>query len=145
MSFRDVLTAVGRGIPMPASLAPWELQDEGARVLAESLEFFVDDLDLAWQAYLTQNLGGAVIGCPFACARVRGTRARRGSRGYQCGGESSRRSLLGHPIREVAREERFEIGAVEEAAALWTRQSPNSTRPDERNVPGNYSQLTDLL
>jgi predicted AAA+ superfamily ATPase len=55
MSFRDVLTAAGRQIPLPAALPPWELQDDVARDLADSLELFVDDLDLAWQAYLTSG------------------------------------------------------------------------------------------
>jgi uncharacterized protein len=55
MSFRDVLAAVDREIPLPVRLSPWELQDEAARLLAESLELFVDELDLAWQAYLTSG------------------------------------------------------------------------------------------
>jgi predicted AAA+ superfamily ATPase len=56
MSFRDVLAAAGRReIPLPAALLPWELQDDVARVRAESLELFVDELDLAWQAYLTSG------------------------------------------------------------------------------------------
>jgi uncharacterized protein len=55
MSFRDVLAVTGREIPMPASLAPWALQDEAARDASESLELFVNELDLAWQAYLTSG------------------------------------------------------------------------------------------
>lgn len=55
MSFRDVLAVTDRAIPLPARLRPWELQGGGARSAAESLEFFVDELDLAWQAYLTSG------------------------------------------------------------------------------------------
>jgi uncharacterized protein len=55
MSFRDVLAATGREVPLPASIRPWALQDEAARVAAESLELFVEELDLAWQAYLTSG------------------------------------------------------------------------------------------
>jgi predicted AAA+ superfamily ATPase len=55
MSFRDVLTATGRKIPLPASLSPWALQDEAARDVAESFELFVGELDLAWQSYLTSG------------------------------------------------------------------------------------------
>ena len=44
MSFRDVLAASGRDIPIPASLLPWALQDEAARDAAESLELFVGEL-----------------------------------------------------------------------------------------------------
>jgi uncharacterized protein len=55
MSFRDVLAATGREIPMPARLSPWALQDEAARDVAESLELFVNELDLAWQSYLTSG------------------------------------------------------------------------------------------
>src|ERR1039458_9121216 len=55
MSFRDVLAATGRDVPLPGSIRPWALQDETARDAAESLELFVDELDLAWQAYLTSG------------------------------------------------------------------------------------------
>jgi uncharacterized protein len=55
MSFRDVLATTGRDIPLPARLSPWALQDEAARGVAESLALFVDELDLAWQAYLTSG------------------------------------------------------------------------------------------
>ncbi len=34
---------------------PWALQDDAARDAAEPLELFVDDLDLAWQSYLTSG------------------------------------------------------------------------------------------
>jgi predicted AAA+ superfamily ATPase len=55
MSFREVLVAAGREIPLPASVLPWELQGPVARNHAESLELFVDELNLAWQAYLTSG------------------------------------------------------------------------------------------
>jgi hypothetical protein len=38
MSFRNVLAATGREVPLPVSIRPWALQDEAARVAAESLE-----------------------------------------------------------------------------------------------------------
>jgi predicted AAA+ superfamily ATPase len=55
MSFRAVLSATGRKVPLPARVPPWALQDEETRTLVESLELFVDDLDLGWQAYLTSG------------------------------------------------------------------------------------------
>ncbi|MHB1537453.1 MAG: AAA family ATPase [Solirubrobacteraceae bacterium] len=55
MSFRDVLAATGREVPLPGSIRPWALQDESARDAVESLELFLDELDLAWQAYLTSG------------------------------------------------------------------------------------------
>ncbi|MGH2842536.1 MAG: AAA family ATPase [Solirubrobacteraceae bacterium] len=55
MSFRDVLLVTGRTIPAPARSHPWELQSHAARTAAESLEFFLDELDLAWQSYLTSG------------------------------------------------------------------------------------------
>lgn len=55
MSFRAVLTATGRNIPLPATASPWALQDPATRTAVESLELFVDELDLAWQAYLTSG------------------------------------------------------------------------------------------
>jgi predicted AAA+ superfamily ATPase len=55
MAFRHVLAATGREVPLPATVPPWELQGRGAKAAYESLEPFVDDLDLAWQAYLTSG------------------------------------------------------------------------------------------
>lgn len=55
MSFRDVIAVTGRSIPLPDRLAPWELQSEAARAAAGALEFFLDELDLAWQSYLTSG------------------------------------------------------------------------------------------
>jgi uncharacterized protein len=67
MSFRDVLAVSGRDVPLPASLPPWALRDRQARESAESLELFVDELDLAWQSYLTSG------GFPRAVAEHRQT------------------------------------------------------------------------
>lgn len=53
MSFRDVLSATGREVPLPNTLPPWALQGERERAVLQSLELFVDELDLAWQSYLT--------------------------------------------------------------------------------------------
>ena len=55
MSFRDVLLVTGREVPTPARLEPWDLQSAEARAAAESLELFLNDLDLAWQSYLTSG------------------------------------------------------------------------------------------
>jgi predicted AAA+ superfamily ATPase len=55
MSFRAVLIATGRDIPLPASIPPWVLQDADTSVAVESLELFVDELDLGWQAFLTSG------------------------------------------------------------------------------------------
>ncbi|MFZ2114902.1 MAG: AAA family ATPase [Solirubrobacteraceae bacterium] len=67
MSFRDVLLATGREIPLPAHVPPWSLHDEIARAAVESLDLFVDELDLAWQAYLSSG------GFPRAVAEHHGT------------------------------------------------------------------------
>lgn len=55
MSFREVLLVTRRDVAFPAIVPPWRLQDEDVRRAVESLELFVDDLDLAWQAYLTSG------------------------------------------------------------------------------------------
>ena len=55
MSFRDVLIATGRELPLPRHLPPWALQSADARAAAEMLEHYLDDLNLAWQAYLTSG------------------------------------------------------------------------------------------
>ncbi len=55
MSFRAVLRATGRDIPLPASVPPWALQDSETRTAVESLEFFIDELDLGWQSFLTSG------------------------------------------------------------------------------------------
>jgi uncharacterized protein len=55
MRFRDVLAATRPHLPLPEPVAAWDLQGEAARIAATDLELFVDDLDLAWQAYLTSG------------------------------------------------------------------------------------------
>ncbi|MGH9098671.1 MAG: hypothetical protein ACRDV8_00365, partial [Acidimicrobiales bacterium] len=45
----------GRDVPIPSSVNPWELQETSVRRIIEGLEIFTDDLDLAWQAYLTSG------------------------------------------------------------------------------------------
>lgn len=55
MSFREALTATDREVPLPAATAPWALREEAARRAAERLELFIDELDLAWQSYLTSG------------------------------------------------------------------------------------------
>lgn len=62
MSFRDVLLVSGRDVPLPLSVAPWMLQDHEVRGAVESLVLFVEDLDLAWQSYLTSGGGRASTG-----------------------------------------------------------------------------------
>lgn len=52
ISFRAVLTATGGELPLPTTVPPWALQDAGTGIIVESLEPFIDELDLAWQAYL---------------------------------------------------------------------------------------------
>ncbi|WP_022900744.1 ATP-binding protein [Humibacter albus] len=53
MSFRDFLTAAYPELPTPAIVNPARLQGEDARAALDALQFVVDDLDLAWQDYLT--------------------------------------------------------------------------------------------
>jgi predicted AAA+ superfamily ATPase len=55
MSFRAVLTVTGRELPLPVTIPPWALQDAETRAVVESLELFVDEFDLAWQAYVTSG------------------------------------------------------------------------------------------
>jgi predicted AAA+ superfamily ATPase len=55
MSFRAVLSVTGREVPLPRTAPPWAMQDTETRAIVESLELFVDELDLAWQAYLTSG------------------------------------------------------------------------------------------
>lgn len=75
MSFRDVLRATRPGVARPKPVDPWSLQEEPARRAAVELELFIDELDLAWQDYLTH--GGypravaeytrtGAVGLPFA-------------------------------------------------------------------------------
>lgn len=55
MRFRDVVTATGRGIPMPSPVGPWKLQAPASGVAALGSELHTEELDLAWQAYLTSG------------------------------------------------------------------------------------------
>lgn len=55
MRFRDVLAVARPQIPRPQPVGPWDLQGDAARSTAASLEVFADELDLAWQAYLTSG------------------------------------------------------------------------------------------
>ncbi|SDN21574.1 AAA family ATPase [Allokutzneria albata] len=55
MRFRDVLAATRPELGRPAPIAPWQLQGPMAKKLATELELSTDDLDLAWQSYLTSG------------------------------------------------------------------------------------------
>ncbi len=55
MRFRDVLVATERKAPMPGPLSPWDLQGASAQEAVGECEFFIDELDLAWQAYLSSG------------------------------------------------------------------------------------------
>nr|WP_042183801.1 AAA family ATPase [Kibdelosporangium sp. MJ126-NF4]CEL15865.1 hypothetical protein [Kibdelosporangium sp. MJ126-NF4]CTQ93790.1 hypothetical protein [Kibdelosporangium sp. MJ126-NF4] len=55
MRFRDVLAATRPELARPASLPPWQLQSPEAKTIAEEHELAANDLDLAWQAYLTSG------------------------------------------------------------------------------------------
>jgi predicted AAA+ superfamily ATPase len=55
MRFRDVLTAARPELPRPGPVPLWDLQGESSRRSAADLELFTEDLDLAWQAYLTSG------------------------------------------------------------------------------------------
>lgn len=55
MSFRDVVRATARKFPLPAVVAPWNLQGGLAKAVAVEAELFTDDLDFAWQSYLTSG------------------------------------------------------------------------------------------
>lgn len=55
MSFRDVIAATRPHVPRPQAVPPWDLQSDAARDAVATLELFVDELDLAWQSYLTSG------------------------------------------------------------------------------------------
>lgn len=55
MRFRDVLAATRPELTRLGPLPPWRLQSEEAKAVAEDLELHADDLDLAWQSYLTSG------------------------------------------------------------------------------------------
>lgn len=56
MSFRDYARVTDGRIPAPDPVPPWNLQGDATAAAAESLIAFTDELDLAWQAYLTSSL-----------------------------------------------------------------------------------------
>ncbi len=51
MTFGEFCRVTGRGIPPITAIGPGLLMSEAARTSAEMLAPFLDDLDLAWQAY----------------------------------------------------------------------------------------------
>ncbi|MGA0566911.1 ATP-binding protein [Rathayibacter sp. KR2-224] len=53
MTFRDFLTAAYPGLPVVPVVNPADLQSEDARTALDEVQFVVDELDLAWQDYLT--------------------------------------------------------------------------------------------
>lgn len=55
MNFRDYLGINYPRIPRPDPVHPWNLQGPETAAAAESTAVFADDLDLAWQAYLTSG------------------------------------------------------------------------------------------
>jgi predicted AAA+ superfamily ATPase len=55
MGFRDFLGVTAHQVPVPAPVPPWNLQGPETAAAAVSLEPFTDELDLAWQAYLTSG------------------------------------------------------------------------------------------
>jgi len=55
MSLREVLIATKRLNPTFEKIEPWELQTQVAGRVAETLEPYFDELDLAWQSYLTSG------------------------------------------------------------------------------------------
>lgn len=55
MTFRDYTRTTRSLIPAPDTVQPWDLQGTRTAQAAESLVAFADELDLAWQAYLTSG------------------------------------------------------------------------------------------
>ena len=55
MSFRDFAEVTADQIPVPVAVPPWDLQGPETAAAAVALEPFTDELDLAWQAYLTSG------------------------------------------------------------------------------------------
>ncbi|MEV7624448.1 AAA family ATPase [Actinoplanes sp. NPDC089786] len=55
MRFRDVLRATRPDVPLPGTIDVWRLQSDEARDVVTQLELFADELDLAWQSYLTSG------------------------------------------------------------------------------------------
>ena len=55
MRFRDVAALTGRDLVFPAPVPPWDLQSPAVAAAAADAELYVEDLDLAWQSYLTSG------------------------------------------------------------------------------------------
>ena len=55
MTFREVIAATDRAIPAPVPVAPWDIQNANVRAALDQAEFFTEQLDLAWQSYLTSG------------------------------------------------------------------------------------------
>lgn len=55
MRFRDYLASTRPEITRPGPLAPWRLRSLEARAIVEEVELNADDMDLAWQSYLTSG------------------------------------------------------------------------------------------
>ena len=55
MRFRDVIAVTRPDVPRPRPVSVWDLQGQTARTFATDMELFADELDLAWQAYLTSG------------------------------------------------------------------------------------------
>jgi uncharacterized protein len=53
MSFREYVQSVRQQLPTPETMHPSLLQSESARSVFESMQFSIDDYDLAWQAFLS--------------------------------------------------------------------------------------------
>jgi uncharacterized protein len=55
MTFREVVQVTRPELWLPEPVAPWELQDAAADAAVANAPLFADDLDLAWQSYLTSG------------------------------------------------------------------------------------------
>lgn len=55
MSFREYIRVTHGQIPAPNTVQPWNLQGAETAQAAESMVAFADELDLAWQTYLTSG------------------------------------------------------------------------------------------
>lgn len=53
MTFREVLAAWGESLPDIPVVRPWDLQGQILHQAVDALQYYVDDLDLRWQAYLS--------------------------------------------------------------------------------------------
>jgi uncharacterized protein len=55
MTFREIVVVTGRAVPLPPSVAPWDMQNADVAAALDQAEFFTEQLDLAWQSYLTSG------------------------------------------------------------------------------------------